>query len=63
MNREIDILIEIKKFQNAMQGENGRIILDHIKKLCGQDKTTFSNNALELARNEGKREVFLLIQN
>ena len=63
MNNQIDILIEIKKFQNAMQGENGKIILAHLRKLCGQDKSTFNSNALELARNEGKREIFLLIQN
>lgn len=63
MNKQLDILIEIKKFQNAMQGENGRIILEHIRKLCGQDKSSFNSNAMELARNEGKREIFLLIQN
>jgi hypothetical protein len=63
MNGQLDILLEIKKFQNAMQGENGKIILDHLRKLCGQDKIIFSKDALELARNEGKREIFILLQN
>jgi hypothetical protein len=60
---EIDALIEIKKFQNAMQGENGKIILEHLKRICGQDRTTFDVNALTLAKNEGMRNVFIIIQN
>lgn len=63
MTKELDALIEVKKFQNAMQGENGKIIIEHLKRICGQDRTTFDTNALTLAKNEGMRNVFILIQN
>lgn len=46
-------------FDNPM----GKEILAELRRFCFATKTTFSTDALELARNEGRREVFLQIIN
>ena len=62
MDSNEQIMSEIIKFQNAMEGENGKIIMQHLEKLCFQTKTTFSGNALEIAYREGMRNVYLLVK-
>ena len=62
-NKNQKILDEIRAFQNAMDGENGRIILEHLEKLCFVNKTTFGGTGVDIAYREGMRNVYLLIKN
>lgn len=62
---------EIRRFwkrkQNAYRltfgdpHEQGKIVLTDLRTFCFATKTGFSKDPLEMARNEGRREVFYRI--
>lgn len=52
-----------QKIRRVLKGSaDGRDVADYIiKELCGFDRSSFSRNALEMAREVGKREVALVL--
>jgi hypothetical protein len=50
-------------FRLALGNENAKTVLADLRVFCHATKSTFSDNPLEMARLEGRREVFNRIMN
>lgn len=65
IKRQYEKVKELKKtYLRVFQSEDGQTILADLERKCHGKATTFPKNlnALELARNEGRRQVFLYIK-
>lgn len=45
-------------YRHALGNKMGDVVLSDLRTFCNATKTSFSTDALEMARNEGRREVF-----
>lgn len=48
-------------YLRVFKSEEAKEVLADLRSFCFATKTTFSNDPYEMARNEGRREVFLQI--
>lgn len=58
-----DRLMELKKaYSRVFESPDGKQVLAHIERASYCKSTTFSDNPLIMARNEGRRQVILNIK-
>lgn len=57
-----DIDARQKAYKTAFGGEPGKEVLKDLAVFCGSQRSSFSSDPLEMAFREGRREVFLRIQ-
>lgn len=50
-------------YNQVFQNEGGKEVLADLRKFCFATATTFDDNPYEMARREGRREVFMQITN
>lgn len=50
-------------YTDTFSKDSGITVFKDLARKCFEHKTTFSNDALEMARNEGMRSVLLHIEN
>jgi len=50
-------------YRLALGDESGKVVLADLRTFCNPTRTNFSTDPLEMARMEGRREVFLRIAN
>lgn len=51
-----------RAMQKAFEGETGKEVLVHLAQMCGATRSNFRSDPLDMARMEGRREVWLEIQ-
>lgn len=51
-----------RAYKQAFGGESGKEVLKDLAVFCGSQRSSYSSDALEMAFREGRREVFLRIQ-
>ena len=50
-----------KSYLNTFSSENGKKVLDDLKRHCFINGTTFNEKSLRMAFNEGQRSIYLHI--
>jgi hypothetical protein len=50
-----------KAYRRLFDSEDGTMVLEDMCKMCNFNASTFSNDPLEMAFNEGKRSIILRI--
>lgn len=51
-----------KSMHKTFEGEHAKRVLVHLADFCGATHSNFRSEALDMARMEGRREVWLQIQ-
>lgn len=51
-----------RAYQTVFGGERGKEVLQDLVIFCGSKRSSFSSDALEMAFREGRREVWLRIE-
>lgn len=50
-------------YRHCLNNEMGKAVMADLRRFCNATRTNFHTDALEMARMEGRREVFLQIAN
>lgn len=63
VEEKLDFLQIISRYKSLFLTPRGKKVLLDLAKFCKYDDTVFDKDALSMARNEGRRQVFLYILN
>ena len=60
---ESQIVEASRRYKEVFSGEDGEWVLNDLRKRCFIDHTTYSDSHGQMGFNEGRRSVFMHIQN
>lgn len=66
-DREVKIQEMVKNnvelYKRVFSGPDGKAVLEDLRKRCFVDRTTYHENPVKMGMNEGRRSIFVHIQN
>lgn len=57
------LLENVNVYKRVFSGPDGQAVLEDLRKRCFVDRTTYHENAVKMGMNEGRRSIFVHIQN